>query len=114
MHDLTRCYRLQPPCRLRAEIDDRRESFPDFVQVQHSRLLHLLLQSKHGVHFIAAVSESYSDLFLSVFPWNVNSISTVRAFFRVPRIALLLSFLIDVPAWARLGLARFHIWNDST
>src|ERR1700719_5129379 len=114
MHDLTRCYRVQPPCRLRVESDNRRESFPDFVQVQHSRLLHLLLQSKHGVHFVAAVSESYPDFVLSVFPWNVNSISTVCTFFRVPRIALLLSFLIDVPALARLGLARFHIWHDST
>src|SRR5256885_13484763 len=114
MHDLTRCYRLQPPCRLRAEIDDGQESFSDFVQVEPSRLVHLLLQCKHGVHFVAAVSERYPDLFQSVFPWNVNSISTIRTFFRVPRIALLPSLLIDVPALARHRLARFHIWHNST
>src|SRR6266566_2915663 len=108
MHDLTRCYRLQPPCRLHAESGDRRESFPDFVQVQHSGLLHLLLQSKHGTYFVAAVSESYADFFLLAFARNIDSITTVRTFLRVPWIALSLSFLIDIPALARLELARFH------
>ena len=31
------------------------EAFPDFVQVQCSSLLHFLMQSKHGVQFVAAI-----------------------------------------------------------
>src|SRR5215470_4441151 len=107
MHDLTRSYRPQPPGRLGTESDDRQESFPEFARIQDSRLLHLLLQSKHGVPFVAAVSESYSDLFLPVFLRNVDSITSVRVFPRLPRLAFPSSLLIDVPSLAKLGLARF-------
>src|ERR1700730_17451489 len=114
MHDLTRSYRFHPPCRLPAESHRRRNSFPDPIRVQNSDLFHFRLQLKHGFHFVAAASESYADFFLAVMSGNVNSIPTVCAFLSIPRLALLPSFLIDIPALAKRSLSRFHIPHNST
>src|SRR5258708_6558019 len=114
MHDLTRSYRFHPPCSLGTESYNRRNTFPDFINVQDSYLFHLRLHFEHGVHFVAAVSESYADIFLAVFSRNVNSITPISTFLWIPRLAFLPSFLIDIPALAKHRLARFHILHDST
>lgn len=75
--DLARCHRLNPPCGLRPECSARRDTFPHLTDIQHSGFVHYLLQLEHGVHFVAAVSERYSDFFLAVLSGNISTVTTV-------------------------------------
>lgn len=45
--------------------------------IPESCLLYLFLQLEHGVNFVAAVTESYELVFLTMFTGNVDTITTV-------------------------------------